>query len=204
MKHRSTLIRTALRLGAAPVAILLAGGMVWQSSSAAFTAVTRSAGNSWAAGSVSLTDDDKGVAAFSITNLTPGQTGSKCLLVTSTASVAGEVRSYVSNLASSGSALADRITFKLESGTGGSFNDCTGFVAAGPVESAIPISVASAARHDYATGGHPWITTGATNGESRTYKGTWTFDTAGMTQQQIDGLQGSSITADVVWEFRSN
>ncbi|WP_150309126.1 hypothetical protein [Planctomonas psychrotolerans] len=204
MKKPSARIRTVLGLSAAPVAILLAGGMVWQASSAAFTATTRNAGNSWSTGSVTLTDDDRGVAAYSVTNLVPGQTGTKCLVVTSTATVPGEVRSYVTNLAPSAIGLAERITYKLEAGTGGSFNDCTGFVPdAGVQETAYPVSVVAAARHDYASGGHSWITTGKAGGESRSYRGTWTFDTTGMTQQQIDALQGSSMTADLVWEFRN-
>jgi hypothetical protein len=204
MKKPSLRVRTLLGLSAAPVAILLAGGMVWQASSAAFTATTRNAGNSWSTGAVTLTDDDMGVAAYAATNLVPGSTGTKCIVVTSTASVPGEVRSYVTNLAPSAIGLAERITYKLEAGTGGSFNNCSGFVPdAGTPEVAYPVSVVAAARHDYASGGHPWITTGKVGGESRSYRGTWTFDTAGMTQQQIDALQGTSMTADLVWEFRN-
>jgi len=204
MKKPSTRTRALLGYGAVPLAILLAGGLVWQSSHAAFTATTRSAGNSWSTGSVALTDDDRGVAAFSATNVVPGSTGTKCIVVTSTASVPGEVRSYVANLSSSGATLGDRITFRLEPGTGGSFNDCTGFVPSGTAEPASPITAVAAARHDYATGGHAWATAGIAAGESRTYRGTWTFDTTGLTQAQIDALQGSSLSADLVWEFRSN
>jgi hypothetical protein len=203
MKKPSSRTRAILGFGAAPLAILLAGGLVWQSSYAAFTATTRSAGNSWSAGAVTLTDDDRGAAAFTATELVPGSTGTKCIVVTSTATVPGEVRSYVTNLSTSGAALADRITFKLEAGTGGSFNDCTGFTPIGATEVANPLSTVATSRHDYATGGHSWATTGAAGGESRTYRGTWTFDTTGLSQQQIDTLQGSSVSADLVWELRS-
>jgi len=203
MKKPTNRTRAIIGFAAAPLAILLAGGLVWQSSYAAFTATTRSAGNSWSTGSVALTDDDRGVAAFSATNLVPGATGTKCIVVTSTASVPGEVRSYVANLSTSGATLGDRITFKLESGTGGTFNDCTGFVPSGPVETATPITAVATARHDYATGGHAWTTAGIAAGESHTYRGTWTFDTTGLTQAQVDALQGSSLSADLVWEFRS-
>jgi len=196
--------RTIIGLAAIPVAILLAGGMVWQSSYAAFTATTRNAGNSWSTGAVALNDDDRGVAAFSATNIVPGSTGTKCIVVTSTASVPGEVRSYVTNLTSSGATLGERILFKLEAGTGGSFNDCTGFVPSGAVETPTAITAIAGVRKDYASGGHAWATTGVAAGESRTYRGTWTFDTTGLTQQQVDALQGSSLSADLVWEFRSN
>ncbi len=37
-----------------------------------------------------------------------------------------------------------------------------------------------------------------------TYRGTWTFDTANMSQTQIDALQGSRVSVDLVWELQSN
>jgi hypothetical protein len=204
MKKPSSRTRAIIGFGAAPLAILVAGGLVWQSSHAAFTATTRSAGNSWSSGAVALTDDDRGVAAFTATELVPGDTGTKCVVVTSTSTVPGEVRSYVSNLSTSGAPLADRITFKLEAGTGGSFNDCTGFTPDGAVETAYPLSTVAAARNSYATGGHPWTTTGAAGGETRTYRGTWVFDTTGLTQAQVDAYQGATVSADLVWELRSH
>jgi hypothetical protein len=54
----------------------------------------------------------------------------------------------------------------------------------------------------YDTGSHAWSTTGS-GPASRSYRVSWQFTTDGMTQQQVDALQGSSVTADVVWEFRS-
>ena len=47
-----------------PLAVLVAGGLVWQASYAAFTGQTRNAGNDWSTGSVALTDDDQGSARF--------------------------------------------------------------------------------------------------------------------------------------------
>jgi hypothetical protein len=81
-----------------PTAILVAGLLVWQGSNAAFTATTRNAGNNWATGSVVLSDDSLGAAAFRVTGVTPGQTGSKCLVVTSQSTVPGEVRFYLGTL----------------------------------------------------------------------------------------------------------
>jgi hypothetical protein len=182
--------------------VLLAGGLVWQASDAAFTSTTRNAGNSWSAGQVTLTDDDLGSAAFHVENLVPGQTGTKCIVVTSNSNVAGEVRSYTQNL-STASGLEDRIFFQVEQGTGGSFNDCTGFT---PLAGALPaaaLSTLATVNHDYATGGARWATTG-TPGETHSYRGTWTFNTTGMTQQQIDALQGSRVSVDLVWELQSN
>lgn len=195
--------RRIAAIAAAPVAILIAAGMVWQSSNAAFTATTRNSGNAWSTGSVMLTDDDLGRAGFTEENLVPGQTGEKCIVVTSNSNVAGEVRAYVEHLSGSAVGLEDRITLRVERGTGGTFDNCTGFT---PVPGALPaqtLRTLTEVNHDYATGGAIWPTTG-TVGESQTYRGTWTFNTTGMTQQQIDALQGARVSIDLVWELQSD
>lgn len=195
-------VRRAAALAVAPVAILAAGALVWQSSTAAFTATTRNAGNSWSTGQVALTDDDAGRAGFTVTGLVPGQTGERCIVVTSNSTVPGEVRSYVENLSPSPQGLQDRVRLKVERGTGGSFESCTGFTPAQPSLDAQPLSTLAQGYNSWATGGQPWTTTG-TPGESTTYRGTWVFDTTGMTQQQIDALQGAQVSIDLVWELQS-
>lgn len=202
MARSSSTVRRALTIGAAPVAILAAGALVWQSSSAAFTATTRNAGNSWSTGSVTLTDDDAGRAGFNVSGLVPGQSGEKCLVVTSNANVAGEVRAYVANLSSSAQGLQDRIKFRVEKGVGGTFDDCTGFVADPGALPAAPLSTLAMVNKDYATGGAAWTTTG-TPGEKKVFRGSWVFDTTGMTQQQVDSLQGSQVSMDMVWELQT-
>jgi hypothetical protein len=190
-------------LSAAPIAVLVAGVMVWQGSTAAFTATTRNAGNSWATGQVALTDDDAGRAGFTVEDLVPGATGEKCIEVTSNSTVAGEVRAYTQNLSGSAAGLEDHIDLRVERGTGGSFESCDGFT---PVPGALPaqsLTTLSQANRDYATGGAIWDTEGRA-GESSTYRGTWTFDTEGLTQSQIDALQGSRVSVDLVWELQSN
>ncbi len=188
---------------AAPVAVLLAGGLVWQGSQAAFTASTRNAGNAWSTGQVVLTDDDNGVAGFTVENMLPGDTGQRCITVTSGSTVPGEVRAYVANLAES-KGLEDRVKLEVEVGEGGSFADCTGFVpevrpdAPGP----LPLSTLAEVNNSYATGGATWTTEG-TPGESKTYRGSWEFDTTGMTQQEIDALQGARVSIDLVWELQA-
>jgi hypothetical protein len=183
-----------------PTAILVAGLLVWNSSNAAFTADTRNAGNNWQTGSVTLTDDDSGAAAFRIDGVTPGQSGSKCLVVTSGSNVPGEVRTYVSNLGAHG--LEDYITVSLAIGTGGTFADCTGFVPTTTLP-ALPLSTIAATINSYSTGVLPWATTG-TPGEHTVYRATWTFDTSALTQDQIDALQGKSTSIDVEWELQSS
>jgi hypothetical protein len=192
--------RRIATLAAGPLAILIAGGIVWQGSQAAFTSTTRNSGNSWSTGNVALTDDDRGAARFTVENLVPGQSGQKCIVVTSNSTVPGVVKLYQTSLVESGQGLDDRIKMSIEEGTGGSFNDCTGFTPVGTQPPFAALGVIPAV--DYATGIHPWTTTG-TPGETRSYRANWTFDTTGMTQAQIDALQGASVSADIVWELQS-
>ena len=187
---------------AAPLAVLIAGGMVWQGSQAAFTASTRNAGSSWSTGNVVLTDDDLGAAAFTVENIVPGQTGQKCIVVMSQSNVQGEVRAYTQNLISS-KGLENRIYFDLEQGTGGSFNDCTGFTPTANTVPDLPISTLASINRDFATGGASWQTAGSP-GETQSYRGTWRFDTTGLSQDDINALQGARVGIDLVWELQSD
>ncbi|NKG22036.1 hypothetical protein [Paeniglutamicibacter terrestris] len=202
MKNPSTRLRKVAMFGAAPLAILIAGTMVWQGSQAAFTASTRNAGNAWSTGNVVLTDDDLGAAAFTVENIVPGQTGQKCIVVTSGSNVPGVVKAYTQNLISA-KGLEDRIFFDLEQGTGGSFNDCTGFTSVTNNVPEMSLSALSTANQDFASGGSPWVTAG-TPGETRSYRGTWRFDTSGMSQSEINALQGARVGIDLVWELQSD
>ncbi|MFE5835222.1 hypothetical protein [Arthrobacter sp. NPDC056493] len=202
MKKPSARLHKIAAYGAGPLSVLLAGGLVWQGSTAAFTATTRNAGNSWSTGSVLLADDDQGAAAFHVENIVPGQTGQRCIVVTSQANVPGKVRDYAENLVAS-RGLEDRIIFDLEQGTGGSFNDCTGFTPTGNGIPAGAVSALASTYHDYASGASQWQTTG-TPGETQSYRASWRFDTTGLTQTQINAMQGARITIDLVWELQSD
>jgi hypothetical protein len=202
MSAPSARTRRIVGLTAGPVAILLAGLFVWQGSNAAFTATTRSSGNSWSTGQVALTDDDLGAAAITIQHMVPMQTGTKCIVVTSNSNVAGEVRTYFANLSPSAQGIEDHIMIVGQIGTGGTFNDCTGFVASGPSDPAASISTLAGYAYNYATGASAWTTSG-TPGEKRTFRFTWTFDTSGLTQQQIDALQGGTVSVDAIWELQT-
>ncbi len=198
----SPLVRRVVSLAVAPVAVLAAGLMVWQGSSAAFTAQTRNSGNNWQTGSVSLSDDDSGSARFGVNNLTPMDTDTKCISVTSTSSVPGTVKMYVDGLSSQG--LQDYVHLVVTEGTGGSFSSCTGFVASQPATEYDSLALMASEYTDYSTGTLPWDTTGNSSGETRTYKIQWTFDTSTLTQTQIDALQGKSTGLNFVWELQSS
>lgn len=189
---------------ATPVAIIAAGALIWQSSYAAFTGTTRNSGNDWATGSVALTDDDSGSARFQVTNMLPGDSETKCIKVTANASSPGEVRAYVVNSVASTTGLEQRIKVTVNSGDGGSFADCTGFVAhttGNPVIADTALSTLAGAS-TYANGVGGWDVVSGT--QSRTYQITWTFDTTGLTQPQIDAYQGSHTGIDLQWELQSD
>ncbi len=202
MRTPSSRTRKISMFAAAPIAILIAGGMVWQGSQAAFTASTRNAGNSWSSGNVTLTDDDKGAAAFTVENIVPGQTGQKCIVVTSNSTVPGVVRAYTQNLVNS-KGLETKILLDLEQGTGGSFDNCAGFTPTANTVPELPLSTLATVNRDFASGGAAWTTAG-TPGETQSYRATWRFDTGTMSQDEINAMQGAHVSVDLVWELQSN
>jgi hypothetical protein len=187
---------------ATPLAIVAVGASVYQASYAAFTGQTRNSGNEWATGSVKLTDDDNGTARFRVSNMLPGDTQTKCITVTADASVASTVKGYAINPVTSTAGLENRVKVTIENGAGGSFADCTGFVASGPaLVSDVPLS-AIAQVNTYETGFGGWAVSPGVS--SKTYRMTWRFDTTGMTQQQIDQMQGAKTGIDMQWEMQSS
>jgi hypothetical protein len=195
--------RRIAALSAGPVAVVLAGALVWQGSTAAFTATTRNDGNSWSTGQVVLTDDDQGSAMFTVDSMVPGQSGENCITVTSGSTVPGEVRAYFQDLATSSPALNDAVRISLERGTGGGFGSCEGFTPAAGTGAQQPLSAIATTNTDYSSGLLPWSTAG-TAGEQASYRISWTFDTSGLSQSQIDSLQGTTTSLDTVWELQSD
>jgi hypothetical protein len=190
---------------AIPVAVLLAAGTVWMASYAAFSADTRNSGNSWATGQVTLTDDDNGSARFNVSGIVPDQTDTKCIVVTSNSTVSGVVKTYVLNAVTSSAGLENHILISVSRGTGGSFASptCAGFTSEAVVATDVPLATLITTNTDYASGLGSWTTTG-TPGEAKTYRITWKFDTTGLTQEQLDALQGAHTGVDFEWEIQSS
>ena len=192
--------RTAVAL-ATPLAILTAAALVWHASYAAFSGTTRSSGNSWSTGTVALSDDDAGAARFQAANMVPGATETKCIKVTATASVPGVVKGYALNAVRSPQGLEDHVLISVREGDGGNFSSCTGFVASGTLITDMPLSTL-AGYADYAHGMGGWNVNAGT--QTRTYEVTWKFDTTGLTQSQLDQLQGAQTGIDIQWELQSS
>jgi hypothetical protein len=202
MRAPSVRTRRIVTLSSAPVAVLLAGLMVWQGSNAAFTADTRNIGNSWETGSVAISDDDNMAAMFQIANVIPGQTGEKCIAVTATSSVASDVKLYTGDLASDG--LEPYVMVRIEQGTGGSFaGGCGGFTPeTTPAVEASQSLAALAAHNSWATSILPWSK--AAGSVTKTYKFSWVFDTGSLTQLEVDALQGHAASINFEWELQNS
>jgi hypothetical protein len=202
MQSPGTTTTKVLATIATPLAIVALGATVYQASYAAFTGQTRNSGNEWATGSVKLTDDDNGSARFRVTNMLPGDTQTKCITVTADASVPSTVKGYAVNPVTSTAGLENKVLVTIDSGTGGSFADCTGFTAVGPahVTNAPLSAIAQVNTFDNGFGG--WSVPAGLS--SRTYRMTWKFDTTGMTQAQIDQMQGAKTGIDMQWEMQSS
>jgi hypothetical protein len=197
VNSRRTKATRAARL--APWALGLAvlagsGAAIGQSSYAAFSSTTENAGNNWKAGAVTLTDDDTNLAAFSATGLKPGDTGSKCIKVTSTADLDGQVRMYSAAHATT-KALSDNIDLTVTLGNGGSFGDCTGFVKATDVYSGTLAAFATG-RTNYAnSSAGSW---NSVKTDSRTYQISYKVkDSAPNT------VQGGTSNINFNWELQS-
>jgi hypothetical protein len=187
---------------AVPVSILAAAGLIVQSSYAAFTAETRNAGNNWSSGQVGINTDAAGAAMFTVTNLLPGQTGSKCIVVSTATSISGEVRTYFLNPVASQSGLMEQHLLITESmGTGGTFNNCTGYTPATTFLTGATLASLPVANGNYATGVGPW--TAAAPTASKTYKISWEFHTSDLTEAQINSMMGMQTGLDFEWEIQT-
>ena len=185
-------------IAAGPIAVVAAGALVFQGSYSAFENETRNAGNTWGAGTVSLTNDSAGVAAFSVSGMIPGQTGSKCIVVTAAATVPSVVKFYLINpteTPTSGN-LEGYVNLKVEEGTGGSFSSCTGFTASSTIIADQTLYAAATTYDSWAhAAGGGW--TGVTTG-TKTYKFTWT-----MSATPPQSVQGQHFGIDFEWEMQN-
>jgi hypothetical protein len=186
---------------ATPLALIATGTLVWHSTYAAFTAQITNNPSSWSAGTVVLQGDDgsnsstaaKGSALFTATNMKPGDTNSKCLLVTynGTITSVGAVKLYVKATDLTGSsALQGQINLVVKEGTGGTASSCSSFSATGTIYtgtlSGMPATYAAS------TAG-TWVPTAA--GQTKSYQITWTLNSSAP-----DTVQGTTAGAAFTWE----
>jgi hypothetical protein len=183
MRPRGRYGRTRTRaavLGGLVVGIIASAALVWGSTSAAFYGRSSNNADSWAAGTVALSDDDggttptTGTAMFSVAGIQPGDTGQQCITVTYGGTVAAAVKLYQTGASGS---LGATLNITVEQGTGGSYSSCTGFITG----STIYTGTLGGLSTTYAGGVGTWA---ATNGATKTYRTTWSVqdDNAGAGQ----------------------
>jgi predicted ribosomally synthesized peptide with SipW-like signal peptide len=106
----------------------LTGVMVGLGTWAAFSGTAVSGGNSFAAGTVTIQDNDAGVAMLSLTNALPGATDTGCIKVTYTGSLDSNVRLYGATTRTGLDQYLDlTVTRGTYTPTEPSFDSCTNF-----------------------------------------------------------------------------
>ena len=179
---------------AAPAAIVLSGLVVAGSSYSAFSATTANPTNNWTTGTVSLTDDDSGTALFNATGLKPGDTASKCIVVTYGGSLASKVKLYAT--APVTGALAENLSLKIEQGastsTGGT---CTGFT---PASTVYDDTAKKFTASGYADGlDTSWAPSSASS--TKTFKITYT-----VSSSTPNTAQGATTALGFTWEAQNS
>lgn len=117
----------AFKVAATLLVLALFGAAVTISTWSAFSSTTENASSSFAAGTVTLTDNDSGTAMLSLTGAKPGNTDTSCIKVSYTGSLPATVRLYGTT---TGTGLDQYLDLTVTRGTTTSaFDSCSGFTA---------------------------------------------------------------------------
>lgn len=204
-RRRGPRTRTLLLL-ALPIALVLSAGIIWQASYATFNATTSDGSNKFDTGTISLTNERSGSAIFNVTNLTPGQTGSACIVVTYDGSVTSNgVHLYIKNgdLTHTGpvaTRLGDQLKFTVDEGDGGTYSDCNGFASTATIVTAKPLTQLYSTDQSYSANVGGWAP--AAGIKSKTYRFSWVLVSLG-TPPADNALLGQSETVTFTWETQS-
>jgi hypothetical protein len=117
----SSFKKAGLTLGAFAAVTAIAGMLA---TFGAFSSTTSNPGNSFAAGTVTIGDNDGGTALYNLSNQKPAATTEKCIKVTYTGSLDSSVKLYSSAVTAGG----QYVDLAVTSGTG-TQQDCTDFAA---------------------------------------------------------------------------
>ncbi len=202
-RRPSRKVATIVSLIAVPAALAASGLVVAQSSYSAYSATTVNPTSNWATGTVGLTDDDNNTAAFTASNLKPGSTGSRCIVVSSTGSLPSAVKLYGTGAATT-RALSSDINLTVTQGTGGSFGSCTGYAPLASGSSVYTGTLAGfgSSATNFSTGVGTWNTAGVASGaaaETRTYQITYSVRT-----ETTNDTQGGTAAIGFTWEAQNS
>jgi len=182
-----------VRTGAAIIAVFAASLLAFQATGAAFSATTENAGNAFAAGTVTISDNDSGVAMFNVTNMKPGDNAVGCIEVTYSGSLDPEVRAYGATTAGDGLEAYLDLTVERGDGTCAAFGTSTAVWTNGTDGD---LGVFLGAATDYATGVDSWQPTGGAPNDTVPYR--FTVDL-----QDDNAAQGKTATVTFTWEAQN-
>jgi len=180
------------------IVVGLVGVVAGAGTFSAFSGTTANSGNSFAAGTVSLSDNDAGSAMYSLSNAKPTDSAQSCLTVTYGGSLSANVHLYGSSTGSLGSYLT--LVIQPGHGTVSFGSTCTNFVADG---SAIYNGTLANFSGTYTN-----FTNGLALKNTNQASLTWTNGNAVVYQFQIslnndNNAQGLSSTATFTWEAQN-
>jgi hypothetical protein len=116
---------TPKKTAASAVALLAIVGAGAFGTFSAFTATTGNASNQFKAGTLALTDDDQAKALFNVGNLKPGDTSTRCIVITNAGSLPiNDLKLEISKSGTSDQALAQYLDVKVERGATTAAADC--------------------------------------------------------------------------------
>lgn len=197
-----------------PAALIVSGVVVSQASYSAFSATTTDGVTNWTAGKVILsntsTEAGTGTATFNAGNLKPGDTGSKCITVTSSGSLASKLKLYTEGYTTNDpatetvgnvttvtkSALAPNINLVITEGS-----DCAAAAAATTNIYSGNLTELATAKIDYTTGLSDWQFQGkdvAKVNESRSYQIKYT-----LLSSTPNTAQGGTASVSFKWDART-
>ncbi|HEX6354246.1 hypothetical protein [Actinophytocola sp.] len=145
-----------------------------------------------------MTDDSTG-PLFSVTNATPGATGTHCIQISSTSPAATSVKLYTAIGTVPVNDVSTYITIVLERGTGGTYGDCTNFTPAGAAVYNGTLAALTSTRTNYDNGLGPWALAGTTTTVTTSFRITWTLSAS--TPSSAQG--GSTPPVTLTWEART-
>ena len=126
------------------------GGVAVVGTLSAFSATTSNTDNSFAAGTVTLADNDSGAVLYSVSNQKPGASTVKCIKLTYTGSLDADVKLFTPSTVN---ASAQYINLTIEKGTSdtSTFPNCGTFTAQSTIYTGT-LATFAATKNSYANG----------------------------------------------------
>jgi hypothetical protein len=185
------------RMATVLLAVMLVGLLTLSGSRAAFSDTTSNINNSLSTGTVTLIDDDTGLAMFSVTDMAPLDTVVECIEVEYAGSLAGlnPVVLYAGANGGADTGLGTYLDLTIEAGTGATYGDCSTFLGS-PILSGGTVADFVAGNFDYANSvATSWTPSGT--GDTRAFRIT-------VTLQDDNAAQGLVGQPTFTWEVQSN